>query len=281
VLDRVRANAPPGESDEVRARVQVDAGEDGGWTGRIVVVAGGARSERTVQGFSCQAVADASAMIVGLARVPPAPEPAPPTVVAPVTVVESPASAARETPTSSSHRHPGGPSVHAGALFDAGTLPSAAPGVEVGVGWRAAPIEIGLEAAAFTAQRGTVAGSASGASMTMESASLDACLVVPWGDRVVVAPCAGLALERLAAEGFGPQGAFLVAHPVVVLPAVLGEMGLEWSPSSWVAVRLAARGVVPFARPTFIVGGPGGGDVHRPALIAIEPSLGLVLHLGK
>ena len=282
VLERVRAYVPGEPDDEVQARVQVDA-EDGAWTGRIAVAAGTSRSERTVQGLSCEAVADASAMIVGLALAPTAPTPAPdpPTVDAPVPVAVRPASAVQETPASSINHRPGGPSAHAGALFDGGALPSAAPGVEVGVGWRVAPIEVGLEAAAFAAQRGTVAGSASGASMTMESASLDACLVVPWGDRVVVAPCAGFALERLAAEGFGPPGAFLTARPVVVLPAVLGEMGLEWSPSSRVAIRVAARGVAPFARPAFVVGGPGGGDVYRPALVALEPSLGLVVRLGK
>jgi hypothetical protein len=117
--------------------------------------------------------------------------------------------------------------------------------------------------------------------MTMASASVDACLVVPWGDRIVVTPCAGFAVERIAADGFGPPGAFVAAQPVRVLPAVLGEVGVEWSASSRVAVRVGARGVAPLARPTFVVDGPGRGNVDQPALVALEPSLGLVVHLGK
>jgi len=96
-----------------------------------------------------------------------------------------------------------------------------------------------------------------------------------------MAPCVGFAIKRLAADGFGPPGAFLAQEPIVVLPAALGELAIEWSPVAPIALRAATRGLAPFARPPFVVGGPGGGDVHRPAIVALEPSLGVVVHFGK
>jgi hypothetical protein len=171
--------------------------------------------------------------------------------------------------------------LRAAGAVDVGTLPSAGPGVTMGASWRAAPLEIGLDAAAFAAQRGAVSGTTSGASVGLGSAALDACLVVPWGDRVVMTPCAGFALERLAADGFGPSGAFVAAQRAIVLPAAFGDLGLEWWPSRHVGFRGAVRGVAPFDRPTFVVQGPGGGAAHRPSIAAVEPSLGVVVRLGK
>jgi hypothetical protein len=171
--------------------------------------------------------------------------------------------------------------LRAAGAVDVGTLPSAGPGVTMGASWRAAPLEIGLDAAAFAAQSGAVAGTTSGASVGLGSAAMDACLVVPWRDRVVMTPCAGFALERLAADGFGPSGAFLAAQRAIVLPAAFGDLGLEWWPSRHVGFRGAVRGITPFDRPTFVVQGPGGGAAHRPSIAAVEPSLGVVVRLGK
>jgi hypothetical protein len=117
--------------------------------------------------------------------------------------------------------------------------------------------------------------------VSLTAASAAVCLVVPIGDRVVTGPCAGGAVERLAADGFGPAETFVAVQPVVVLPAALGEAELEWSPMSVMSLRASARALAPLSRPTFVVRGPGGGDAYRPAPVDLEPSLGLVVRFGK
>jgi hypothetical protein len=317
-LDRVRATTREAAGDDVHAEVRIRAESDGRWSATVSVTAGESRSERLLDGASCGAVADAAALIVGLSLAPapavsggaaptasvasdrndsPAPSEspaspvpsgpasgpsveAPPTVVRPRAVTLAPSAPKESTPSLLS-RTPGGLTLHAASVVDLGTLPSAGPGIAMGASWRAAPLEIGLDAAVFAAERGTVAETTSGASVGLASASIDACLLVPLGDRVVVAPCAGFALELLTANGFGPPGAFTAEQRVVPLPAAFGDLGLEWWPSRHVGLRAGIRGVVPFERPTFVVLGPGHGPAHRPSAAAAEPSLGLVVRLGK
>jgi hypothetical protein len=282
VLDRIRSIAKDSRGDDVAAQIRVEAADQGRWSARVTATVGGIRSERSLGGSSCEAVAEASALIVGLLLTPaPGPSETPPVSVpvarhAPV-VLEP---AVPETPAIQ-RGISGGLSFRAATAVDIGALPSPSPGAIVGAAWRVRPLEVGLEAAAFAAQGATVSGSTSGASVTLASASLDVCLAVPWGDRVVVAPCAGATLERLAATGFGAANAFVGQEQVALVPGALGELALEWSPLPVLAFRATARGIVPFARPTFVVLGPGGGEAGHPAAVALEPSLGLVVHLGK
>jgi hypothetical protein len=244
------------------------------WSGRVEVTSGEARWERTFEGESCATVADAVALTVSLSiarsqaltTVEPAPArtvgalvaseltpapaskiataaPAAPQAVLPADTVPSP---------SSTHMHSTF-SVNAEGVIDVGSLPSPSPGGALGATWRAAPIEIGVGATAVEGQRATVAGSSSGASVSLTAASATVCLIVPIGDRVVAAPCAGGAVERLAAHGFGAAQTFVATQPVVVLGAAVAEAKLEWSPMSALAVRASARGLAPWSRPTFVV----------------------------
>ncbi len=292
VLERVRGVDKGATGDDITARVHVEAESADHWTARVEITVAGVPWERALDGTSCEAIADATALIVGLSETAlpaaahaPAPPPAPSPAPAPAPVL-SLAPAPREAPAAVAPRvpYPGGFSVRASALLDSGALPSPSPGASVGVAWRKGLFEVGIDAAAFLAERGTASGSESGASVALGTAALDACLVVPLADCVVATPCAGLGLELLAADGFGPASTFVAAQPVVVLPAGLGEAALEWRAFPRVAFRASARGLVPFTRPTFVVRGPAMGDVrdvHRPAAIAAEPSLGVALLLGK
>jgi hypothetical protein len=171
--------------------------------------------------------------------------------------------------------------VNAAAIVDTGGVPSLSPGVAVGVAWRRAPVEIGVGVTSVEGECATVPGSTSGASVSLAAASAGVCLVVPIGDRIVAGPCAGGAVERLSANGFGPSGAFASSQPVVVTPAAFGEAELEWSPTSVLAVRASARAMAPLSRPQFVVQGPGGGNAYRPAPVDLEPSLGVVVRFGK
>jgi hypothetical protein len=301
VLARIEAAAQDGAPQDLTARAVVES-VGGRWSGRVEVTSGDARSERTFEGDSCAAVADAVALTVSLSITPspalatvvaapaqvfgslaapsPTPAPANETLVAETAAPEA-APAADTVPSPPRSRVHGSLSVNAEGLVDVGGVPSPSPGVAVGVAWRAAPVEIRVEAIAIEAQRGTVVGSTSGASVSLTAASAGVCLVVPIGDRVVTGPCAGGAVERLAADGFGPAETFVAVQPVVVLPAAVGEAELEWSPMSAMSLRASARALAPLSRPAFVVRGPGGGDAYRPAPVDLEPSLGLVVRFGK
>jgi len=301
VLTRMRAAAQDEAPDDLTARAVIES-IGGRWSGRVEVTSGERRWERTFEGGSCATVADAVALTVSLSIAPSrtiaavtatsaqtargflAPEVPP----APATRNRAAANAMLEaapgpetvSPPPRSHTH-GSFSVNAEGVVDVRGVPSPSPGGAVGVAWRARPLEVGIEAIAVEAQRGTVAGSTSGASVSLTAASASVCLVVPIDDRVVAGPCAGGAVERLAAHGFGPSDTFVATQPVVVLPAAVGEADLEWSPMWAMAVRASARGLAPLSRPTFVVRGPAGGTAYRPAALDVEPSLGVVVRLGK
>jgi hypothetical protein len=302
---RVRSNTAHHDIDdpEVHARVHVEHVDDAGWRAHVVVETPSGRFERVFDGASCEAVADAAAIIVGFSLnasptsstgVTPTPGNTPVNPLLPSTpasletppaigTMASPSSPAvslsspsapppRDTVTShaSSSVARGGPLVRASAGADAGSLPTLAPGARAGAAWRLGLFEAGVDAAAFATERGTVAGSTSGASFSLASLSADACLAVPLRDHVVMAPCVGLAFEP-----------FTAYQPVVVLPAAMSELALEWWPLPQLAVRAAVRGIASFSRPTFVVNGPGSGDVYRPAFAAVEPSLGLTVFFTK
>jgi hypothetical protein len=300
-VQRVRAMAtsPLADDIDIHARIHVEP-EGARWSARVAIDASDAGSERSFEGASCAAVADAAALMVGLALTsapPPSAPPGTPAVPAGGAAVEEAAAhppvatraASIEVQPAAPAPHDAvssrslvfRPSLRASAIVDFGTMPAAGPGATVGASWRVGLFEASVDAAAFAGERGAVAGSTSGASVALASASADACLAVPLRDRVVMVPCAGMALERLAADGFGAASRFDAAQPVVVLAAALGEVGLEWSPLRWLALRVAARALAPLSRPTFVVHGPGGGDVYRPAFAALEPSAGVVLFLDK
>jgi hypothetical protein len=290
VLSRIELDTYNTASMDLEARVDVEA-TSGGWRAHLAITSAGVRSERILEGPSCEVIADAATLIVALARVrgeeaasepilplptvpsrTPVPAPAPTTILA---AALPPDVAASPNPVFSHW------SVHAMATSDFGMLPALGVGASVGAAWRHGSFEINVEAAAFGPQRGTVESSGSGASITLTSASIDACHVVPLSDRFVMAPCAGIALERLAADGFGAANAFVASQPVVVVGAGLGELSLQWSPVRLVAIRASGRGIIPFARPTFVVEGSGGGVVHKSPLVAVEPSIGAVVSFDK
>lgn len=301
VLTRIRATAQDGAPKDLTARAVVES-IGGRWSGRVEVTGGESHWERTFEGDSCAAVADAVALTVSLsiarssavsgetatsaqpatAFVAPWPLPAPAskTRAAATPVRELIPGPEANAPTSHSRPH-GSFSVNAEGVVDVGGVPSPSPGAGVGVAWRAKPLEIGIEAIAVEGQRGTVPGSASGATVSLTAASASVCLVVPIGDRIVACPCAGGAVERLAAHGFGPSDTFVATQPVAVLPAAVGEARLEWSPMWAVALRASARALAPLSRPTFVVRGPAGGTADRPSSVDVEPSLGVVVRFGK
>lgn len=302
VLARIGVTAQDGAPNDLTARAAVES-IGGRWSGRVEVTSGERRWERTFEGGSCATVADAVALTVSLSIAPsrtiaavtaasaqtaggflapevPRPTPATRNRATVSAMLEAAPGPETVSPPTPSHTH-GSFSVNAEGVVDVGGVPSPSPGGAVGIAWRSKPLEVGIEAVAVEGQRGTVAGSTSGASVSLTAASASVCLVVPIGDRVVGGPCAGGALERLAAHGFGPSDTFVATQPVVVLPAAVGEVDLEWSPMWAMAVRASARGLAPLSRPTFVVRGPAGGTAYRPASVDVEPSLGVVVRLGK
>jgi hypothetical protein len=236
---------------------------------------------KELQAASCDALADATAIILALmidptalaAPVPaPPPLPAPPAApvpaspplpappAAPVPVPAPPPTPAAPPPSASLR-----PRFHllAWALADAGTLPgvSFAAGGAVALSLGALRLELGAGAfpgrSTVLAQRPTAGGDVS-----LVAGTAGVCYGVLAPGRFELSPCLVVAVGRLHATGFG------VSNPgegSALWSALEPGARLGWSPLARLALVLRAGASVPFARPSFVLAGVA---VHRPGPVA-------------
>lgn len=292
VLQRLReSGGPPGVSP-IDTRVTVEQTAEDRYRARVELVADHQWSERSLEASSCDAIVDALVVIVRVAAAavpsapPPPPSPPPsgagpsafaalPPPAPPVPVPDSAASAVEED-------RGRGFSVHTAFAIDAGSRFDATPGFAIGAAWRGAHVRFAFDLDAFAPAPtasvppgGTI--NAAGASTPtgffpveivfsgephawLLTASAEACASEPLRrDRVLVDACLGLALEH---PHFASSGAF-------GLPP-LGELAVEWWPLHTLGVRGSTRLLFDVPRP-----------MPTSALVAFEPSLGVVVHLGK
>ena len=258
---------------QVSARAQVTRDDRGGWHADLDVTAGAAHSARTLDADSCNAIAQATALIIALVLTrqtptesiaPARPTPGP----APSLLPEVPASRARWQLA-----------MAASAALDVGTLPAPAPGLEVAGGTvmtkARARLRLLLGAtllAAQTSSMATAEGSAGGR-FAMLGAWGRVCGALV-GGRFDLGPCFGAEMDRVSAVGTG--AAIPVAGARTWGAACASVLG-AWTVMRGFTLAIRVDGVLPFARPTFVLQGSGGGDVvvHRPAPIAVRSALGL------
>jgi hypothetical protein len=287
------ARGAPLEADAV-----VERGER--WTVTLRTRRGASIGERRLDAASCAALADATAVILALALVPPgeavadpmpspaAAPPAPPDANAEPSAarppVETPAPAPASAragaarPTEDRSREAdrtaraadARPSLAIGAwgASDALTLPAVAVGGGGSIAWTPRRFRLEAGAAAWTAQSGTVADSPAGARFAMTTASASACLSVI-GGAIDVAPCAGTSATFVSARGFGATNNYEAsARWMSADGGILARLPL----ASWISVRARVDALVPLARPTFAV--EGEGTVHRPPPLGVRAALG-------
>lgn len=257
------------------------------WTVTLKTRRPDASGERTLEAASCTALADATALILALALVPPGEEavvgspdpPPPPTATATASAAATPASPSEDRPrssppTSSPKTNDGPPALAIGgfAATDAATLPGAALGGGALLAWTPGALRIEALASAFAGQSRTVDQSTAGARFSMSSIAAGACYTV-MKTAIELAPCAGGSMHWVSAKGFGATANYDASARWTAIDAGL----LARAPlTSWLALRGRVDGLVPLSRPTFEV--ENEGVVHKPPPFGIRAALGVELN---
>lgn len=217
------------------------------------------RGERALEAPTCEALASSAAIVIAMSAAA--------VVAGPVrgrTHEEEVAPATPAAPPAARFL------VRGQIIDDSGTLPSLGVGGGLAFGVRiAADVRVEVNANAFGAQDGRVAGTspARGASFVLLTAGLRACWSLT--RRIEVAPCLGIELDRLAGTGFGAaqnEGATALAW----LPEAL--LTLFVPAAGPLGLRAGIGGGVPMSRQSFVI--TSAGSVHRPAVVAVRAWIG-------
>jgi hypothetical protein len=257
----------------VSARARVSLDDRGRWNAELEVSAGVAHNTRMLEAESCEAIAQATALIVELAVERETPNESPvASGTPPPEAPKLPASAAAPRSSASWQLAAG-----ASATLDVGTLPAPAPGIEGAVGTAMTNgrmrlrLLLGGTLLAEQASRITAADGSAGGRFAMLGAWGRVCGAFVLG-RFDIGPCVGVEIDRVSGVAVG--AATPVAGARAWGAAFASALG-SWMVVRGFALLLRVDGVVPFARPMFVLQGSGGDIVvHRPDPIALRGTLG-------
>jgi hypothetical protein len=303
-VDRLLGDESPRPALPLDVSATVTPSAGGNFTVRLETQGEGGPRVREIKGASCNAVADATALLIALvidpaavarATSPPsspspsspfpsssppaAPSPPPPELPplapplpdplplapSPIPAVAPPADAGRARGVRPSFR------VQAWATADAGSL----PGVSLAVGGKAAVViealRIELGGGVWLDRRANLAQPASaGGEVGLAVGSADACWSFLRAAQIELGPCLGFELGSLHADGFGASS---TSSGSALWSAIQGGGLLAWSPVSRVAALFRLDAAVPFARPTFVI--DGLGSVYRSSPVVGRATLGV------
>ena len=257
-------------------RIDIASAGDDGWKATVHVAAQGASSERVLHAETCQTLASAAAVIAAVAMEVPTGDPPPTEARA---IAPSNGSADHETLLGTRSRKESQLVAGAAAILDDGTLPALSPGVEGTVAWalRVAPLRVRIEAsgAVFETQGGEAQGHpAEGGRFSLITAGGRVCGTRLFGP-LEVGPCVGGELDLMNGSGTGTQPIDGRGYWSALDGSALGS----WSPTRGFAVTVHVDGVLPLARPSFVITHLGADDifVHRPALATLRTAVGIEL----
>jgi hypothetical protein len=253
----------------VRARVTVTSSALASWHAEVEVETPRGESDRAFDAESCGAVVSAVAIMVAVAAdgASPAPNDAgsksePEMALGPRVPerrVAAPASAPPDSREDARSRFEG----TLGAVLDPRSLPSFTAGGEIGAGWTLRRVSWRFRAVAtatLLVPRSTVLASGEGASFWLFGGSGRVCAAGIAG-RIDVGPCAAAEVDTMWASAVrGPGPSFRAENGNAVWWAVGGSVIAAVAVSDQVGVFVRGDGLVPLARPTFIV------DRAQPAL---------------
>ncbi len=260
------------------AHAQVMPGDP--WQATLILDIGGVRTERRFEAESCEAIAEATSLIIALAiedeaETPPSPFPSPQVVALP---------AGEKLP----ERAPG--SAHSGlapsrgfltanGVIDWGTLPGApAGGIEAAAGWRwgsdrtrlralAAASYFPTRELAHTAYAGYIYGD-----FWLVSFSARGCAAVALS-RFEIGPCLGGELAAMHASG-SDNNPFAVASKTGAWFSGLASAVASWHVSTRTLIAARADVTVPTTRSTFVTT-YGDQAVYQIPAIAFRGALGV------
>jgi len=259
------------QASELRAKVNIERSPEVSYRLTLQTESQGQSGTRTLEGNSCGAVVDAAALTLALILNPEAGaeessvQPAEPEVDATPPARESepkpPAPGPRVRLVSGA-----GMGVLTGELPVVGPDLSVGAGLGIGAGWG------WLWGSATSKQHASVAGHPeAGGSLRMFSGTALGCWDLV-STALVLAPCGGVAFNRLEGTGEGvsdPEDAAIHWTSGALGAAVQLEL------TQWVGLRLSALGLVPFSRPALFL--EGLGEVHRPDPFAFRAQLALLV----
>jgi hypothetical protein len=251
---------PIAKADRAPARAEV-AADAGGFALRVTM-GGDAGRARELRAATCAEAADAAALVIALAWGEGAR--APPPVAHDAARPAREARTTRAAPPATAERVRGRLSVL--AAFEAGPLPSIAPGFGVALGVSRGPLRGELFGEALLEQRATLEGGAAGGDLALYVAGLRACwsaLSTP----IELAPCAGLEAGGVRGAGFGVPAARSATSPW--LSPFFGLSMEKAFLDPWLA-GLRVEALVPLVRERFLL---GSTELHRPSPLAARLEL--------
>jgi hypothetical protein len=285
VLEAALRNAPATSGDPLDAVARVER-TDTNWRVILHLSRGnGPVAERRFEASSCEAIADATALIVATALLPagrsPETAPAPtehadasdapkaaPPVAVPTPAVTAKPIEAKATPTPHSNAHT--LAVFAAGVIDAATLPSPALGAQIGIGAKlGARMRIEVEWMYYTSQSKTSATSNAGASFALWNVGARVCGAVVQAP-VEISPCVGADAHNVQASGFGGK---TNEDTSAIWTSGVGGVLVRWPVASWLALRAHVEASLAATRPRFIV--EGDGPLHRPSALGARSGIGV------
>jgi hypothetical protein len=269
-----RAKSVTLEADAHVERVPGEAAR--AWRVRLRTRRGAATGEREIEASTCHGVAEATAVILALALVPPGSAPPEETRDQPLVTVAMPPprdAPAAPVPAPAAPRTPGGPhlfALGAGGSGDVSTLPRTTLGGSLTLAITPGRWRFELDGRMWASQSQSRAASDAGARFSMTSVGGRGCWTALRAGSLDLAPCLGADVHFVSAPGYGADTNFdATAQWVTLDGGALGRVGL----TSWLAVRTRLDAFVPLTRPTFVV--EGEGSVHRPPTLGAAASLGV------
>jgi hypothetical protein len=272
VLAEVQAALGPkaGTERPVTARAVVTrAGR--GFRVTLTTLRDGAPGERVLEDEACDALARATALIVVLTVDPsraaslgaPTPTPSP---------TPTPTPAPTPTPTLTPTPRRESLAVFAAGTFDDGTLAAPAFGAGVAIAWLPHPFRLELGGAIFATTRASIPNG-EGGTFSLISGGGRACAAFTAG-AVELGPCAGFDLAAVHAEGFGADQ-IQTGNGLWGVVSAGGDA--YWSLVRPLGLRLRIDGVLPTARPPFVVITSQNEtiQVHRPAPVGLRAAFGV------
>lgn len=269
LTETARLLASRAQRNPVQARADVAREDSGQWSATLTVSARGETSQRVLRAATCEGIASAVAVVLAVAiEGPPEEAERPPPhddARQPHRAPASPSSA----PTSGSKLLVGG----AGVLSE-GVTPSIVPGIEETVGWLAwTPRWRVRSLAVAQAYEPSTTSPKEGGTFVLWTAGLQECLDRAFG-RMEVGPCAIAELASMVGLSIDAQKP---SHGRAAWVLAGASVHGAWSFTEGLALFARVDGLVPLARPTFVITLPMESYifVHRPEPFAAQASLGL------
>ncbi len=305
-VSRILGDQAPPTPRRIAARAEVWRGEDTRWHAALTS-AGTGSATRSLDAESCEAVANAAALILALMVDPSRATTA--NATPPAASASAPSAAPEAAPAPPSApvpRDEGSPVVppdvgpHAGPTpgerdvesegrrprwaigvlggVSVGALPAAQPGAEVAIAWLTERLRLEIAGRSdWSHQRVALASRTDeGADFRLLSGLARGCYSLS-SSRLALGACAVFELNWLRASGFGATPS---VNGDALIPAIGASAIATYGIGDRIAVRVLLEGVAPFSRPTFvIVRGPlESTAVDQPGAVWGQAMLGAELH---